>query len=102
MISILNAADVANDSQLNVILMNLLPFILIFAIFYFLLIRPQKKRQQEHLALLAALKSGEKVLLNSGIVGNVVKVKDDGYVLLSIAQNVEIEVLKNSIASVLK
>ena len=101
MISILNAAEVAQEGTANQILMQLLPFLLIFAIFYFLLIRPQKKRQQQHANLLAGLKAGDKVLLNSGIVGTIVKVKEDGYLILNIANNVDIEVLKVHVVSVL-
>ncbi len=101
MFSMLNAAEVAQQgSKMEVLLMNLLPFVFIFAIFYFLLIRPQKNKQKKHMQLLESLKSGDKVLLSSGIVAKVVKVKDNGYLIVSIADNVEIEILKSYIVSV--
>ena len=101
MFSVLNAAEVAQEaSKFQVLMMNLLPFVFIFAIFYFLLIRPQKNKQKKHIELLESLKSGDKVLLSSGIVAKIVKTKDNGYLIVSIADNVEIEVLKSYIVSV--
>ncbi len=89
-------------SKAYVLVMNMLPFILIFAIFYFLLIRPQRKKQQTHQAMINAVKSGEIVLLNSGFKGTVRSVKDNGYFVVEIAKGVEVEVLKSAIVNVLK
>ena len=105
MISKLHAettAAVAEPSKAYVLMMNILPFILIFAIFYFLLIRPQKKKQQTHQAMINAVKPGENVLLNSGFKGTVKNVKDNGYFVVEIAKGVEVEVLKSAIVNVLK
>jgi len=81
--------------------MQLLPFAFIFIIFYFLLIRPQQKRQKEHQNLLSNLKTGDKVITSSGIHGLIANVKDTTF-LVKIADNVKIEVDKNAIASVSK
>ena len=81
--------------------MQLLPFAFIFIIFYFLLIRPQQKRQKEHQQLLSNLKTGDKVVTSSGIHGLIANVKDTTF-LVKIADNVKIEVDKNAIASVSK
>ena len=81
--------------------MQLLPFAFIFIIFYFLLIRPQQKRQKEHQNLLSNLKTGDKVVTTSGIHGLIANVKDTTF-LVKIADNVKIEVDKNAIASVSK
>ena len=81
--------------------MQLLPFAFIFVIFYFLLIRPQQKRQKEHQKLLSDLKTGDKVITTSGIHGLIANVKDTTF-LVKIADNVKIEVDKNAIASVSK
>jgi preprotein translocase subunit YajC len=81
--------------------MQLLPFAFIFVIFYFLLIRPQQKRQKEHQRLLSDLKTGDKVITTSGIHGLIANVKDTTF-LVKIADNVKIEVDKNAIASVSK
>jgi len=81
--------------------MQLLPFAFIFIIFYFLLIRPQQKRQKEHQKLLSNLKTGDKVVTTSGIHGLIANVKDTTF-LVKIADNVKIEVDKNAIASVSK
>ncbi|MBV8276721.1 MAG: preprotein translocase subunit YajC [Verrucomicrobia bacterium] len=79
--------------------MQLLPFAFIFIIFYFLLIRPQQKKQKEHQQLLSNLKTGDKVITTSGIHGLIANVKDTTF-LVKIADNVKIEVDKNAIASV--
>jgi preprotein translocase subunit YajC len=81
--------------------MQLLPFAFIFIIFYFLLIRPQQKRQKQHQQLLSNLKTGDKVITTSGIHGLIANVKDTTF-LVKIADNVKIEVDKNAIASVSK
>jgi preprotein translocase subunit YajC len=81
--------------------MQLLPFAFIFIIFYFLLIRPQQKRQKEHQNLLSNLKTGDKIITTSGIHGLIANVKDTTF-LVKIADNVKIEVDKNAIASVSK
>ena len=63
-------------------LMTLLPFVLMFAIFYFLLIRPQQKRQKARNAMLASIKKGDKVTTIGGLHGKVVELTDDTVVLL--------------------
>ena len=78
-----------------------LPLILIFVIFYFLLIRPQQKRQKEHQAKLSAARRGDKVVLGGGILGTVVKVVDDGELQVKIADDVEVRVLKATLMDVL-
>ncbi len=63
------------------LIMNLLPMVGIIAIFYFLLIRPQNKRQKAHREMLAALKKGDTVITSGGIIGRVFKLSDDEVVL---------------------
>ncbi len=84
-------------------LVGLLPFILIFVIFYFLLIRPQQRKQrlaqQERDAMLKSLKSGDKVVTTGGIYGTIVAVRDkDDTVQLRIAQSVSVEAERSAIA----
>jgi preprotein translocase subunit YajC len=75
------------------------PLVLIFAVFYFLLIRPQQQRQKEMKAMLGTLKRGDKVVTGGGIVGVVTKAKDND-VEVEIADGVRITVLRDTIASV--
>jgi preprotein translocase subunit YajC len=79
----------------------LLPMIVVFAIFYFLVIRPQQRRQrkvqQDREAMLGALKTGDKVVTSGGIYGTIVAVRDDT-VTLRIAEKVNIEVLRSAVA----
>jgi len=77
----------------------LLPMLVIFGAFYFLLIRPQQKRQKAHTALVAALATGDEVLTAGGILGKVTAVSEH-YATLKIADNVEIKVQKSTITAV--
>lgn len=70
------------------------------AILYFLLIRPQQKRQKQHQALIAAIKKGDKVVTNSGIIATVSKVVNDHEVILEIANGVHCKFVKSAISSV--
>lgn len=77
-----------------------LPLILIFAIMYFLLIRPQQKKVKEHQAMVSAVRRGDQVVTQGGLIGKVSKVKDDGEVEVEIAKDVKVRVIKSTIASV--
>jgi preprotein translocase subunit YajC len=79
----------------------LMPFILIAVIFYFLIIRPQQKRIKEQAAMIASVKTGDAVIMNSGIHGIVTNVKDTT-LILKVADNVKIEFEKTAVASVAK
>ncbi len=79
-------------------LINLLPILLIFVIFYFLLIRPQKKQQDAHRKMIAGLKKNDEVITAGGIHGTIMNVKDHT-VTLKVDDNVKVEVQKNSISS---
>ena len=82
-------------------LVSIMPLIFVFVIFYFLLIRPQQRRQKAHEKLVAAVKTGDKVVTSSGIHGIVANVKEKT-ILVKVADNVKIEMEKSAIASVLK
>jgi preprotein translocase subunit YajC len=78
---------------------SLLPLLLIFAVFYFVLIKPQQRRMKEHQATLAALKKGDKVVTGGGIIGKITKVAGDGdTVNVEIASGVEVTVLKSTVS----
>ena len=78
-------------------LINLFPLILIFVIFYFLLIRPQKTKEKEHKKMLGNLNKNDEVVTSSGIHGTIINVKDKS-VILRIDDNVKIELEKNCVA----
>lgn len=77
----------------------LLPFILIFAVMYFLLIRPQQKKQKQHQALLQKLKKGDKVITSGGLYGIVVKVTEKD-VILEVADKVNMRFTLGAIGTV--
>lgn len=80
---------------------NLIPFIVIFIIFYFLLIRPQKLKEKGHQNMLSNLKKNDAIVTSSGMYGTIVNVKDRT-VVLRIDDNVKIEIEKNSVAYINK
>jgi len=82
-------------------LINLFPLILIFVIFYFLLIRPQKAKDKEHSKMLTNLNKNDEVVTSSGIHGTIVNVKDKT-VILRIDDNVKMEIEKSAIAYIKK
>lgn len=82
-------------------LVQFLPLILIFVVFYFLLIRPQQKKQQDHKAMLEGLRRGDRIVTGGGIVGTVNKVVGPEEVEVDIAQGVRVKVLRSTISSVL-
>ena len=80
-------------------LLSFLPFILIIFVFYFLMIRPQQKKQKVHQRMLGELRKGDKVVTSSGMFGTIVGINDkDNIVVLKIGENVKVEFLKSSIA----
>jgi len=85
------------------LIMQMAPLVLIFAVFYFLLIRPQQKKQREHRELLGKLKRGDRVLTAGGIIGQVTRVKEGvDEIEVEIAPNVRVNVLRQTISDTFK
>lgn len=78
-----------------------LPLILIFAIMYFLLIRPQQKKAKEHKAMIEAVRRGDQVITQGGLIGKVTKVKEEGEVEVEIADGVKVRVIKATLTQVM-
>lgn len=78
-----------------------IPLILIFAIMYLLLIRPQQKKLKEHQAMVAALRRGDQIVTQGGLIGKVSKVKDDNEIEVELAENVRVRVVKSTVAQVI-
>ena len=79
----------------------LLPLVLIFVVFYFLLIRPQQKKMKLHKEMLGAIRRGDKVVTGGGIMGAVTKVGNDGELTVEIAEGVRVRVQQSLVSSVL-
>ena len=78
---------------------SLLPFVLIFVVFYFFLIRPQQKRAKEHREMVSQLRRGDKVITSGGLVGTVTKsVDDQETVEVEIAKDVKVNIMRTMIA----
>ncbi|MEL6809240.1 MAG: preprotein translocase subunit YajC [Pseudomonadota bacterium] len=77
------------------------PLILIFGIMYFLLIRPQQKKVKEHAAMVGALRRGDQVVTQGGLIGKVTKVKEDNEIEVELADGVKVRVVQSTIAQVL-
>lgn len=83
--------------------MNMLPFILMFVIMYFLLIRPQYKKQKEQQSMIEALKKGDRVVTNGGMHGTIVGVKEkEGILVLQVAKDVKIEISRGAVSKVVE
>ena len=80
--------------------LQLLPLVLIFVVFYFLLIRPQQKKAKAHRAMVSQVRRGDKVLTGGGIYGKVVKVVDEHSVQVEIADGVKVQVARPTITTV--
>lgn len=87
----------STDEQSGNVFTGLLPFILIFAAMWFLLIAPQRKKQKLHDKMVKALEPGTEVVTLGGLYGTITSVKDDRFVL-KIADNVKVEITKASVA----
>ena len=82
-------------------LVQFLPLVLVFVVFYFLLIRPQQKKQKDHRTMLDALRRGDRIVTGGGVLGTVSKVVNPEEVEVDIASGVRVRVLRSTIASVL-
>lgn len=83
------------------LLVSLFPFILIFVVFYFLIIAPQRKQQKEHDKMLGALKRGDKVITSGGMHGVIADFKEaEKVVVVQVAQNVRVDISRSSITGV--
>ena len=82
-------------------LMALLPLILIFAVFYFLLIRPQQKRAKEHKVKVAAMRRGDRIVTGGGIIATVTKIVDDNEAVVEITDGVKVRIVKSTVSDVL-
>jgi len=78
-----------------------LPIILIFAVFYFLLIRPQQKKVKQHRQMLGQVKRGDRVLTGGGIIGTVTRIKDNDELVVEVADGVKVNVLRGTLSDVL-
>lgn len=84
-------------------LMSLLPLVLIFVVFYFILIRPQQKKAKEHRLMLAELKRGDRIVTGGGIVATVIRVAPDSdEVIAEIAKDVRVKLVKGTIQTVIR
>ena len=79
----------------------LLPLVLIFVVFYFLLIRPQQKKMKQHKEMVSNVRRGDKIVTGGGLIGTITKVTDDNEVQVELAENVRVKVLRHTIAEVL-
>lgn len=80
---------------------SFIPLILIFAIMYFLMIRPQQKKMKQHRAMVDSLRKGDQIVTAGGLIGKVVKVKEDGIVEVDLNEGVRVKVRQGTIADVI-
>ncbi len=90
----------AQDAATQGGFMQFLPLIVIFAVFYFMLIRPQMKRSKEHRQLVSQLGKGDEVVTNGGLLGRITEVSES-FITLEIADKVQIKVQRQAVSSVM-
>ena len=83
-------------------IVQFIPLILIFVIFYFFLIRPQQKRVKDHKAMVESLKRGDEVITSGGIIGIVDRVMEDDRIEVTICENTKVQIIRSTITSLLK
>jgi preprotein translocase subunit YajC len=81
-------------------LFSLLPLVLMFVVLYFIMIRPQMKKQKEHKAMIEAIAKGDEVVIAGGVLGRVAKL-GDSYLHVEVANNVELQVQRHAVIQVL-
>ena len=91
-------AAASGDTQSS--LLSLLPLVLMFVVLYFIMIRPQMKRQKEHKAMVEAIGKGDEVVIGGGVLGRVAKV-GESYLNVEVANGVELQVQRASVVQVL-
>ena len=84
----------------NDMLISLIPFVLIFVIMYFLIIRPQRQRVKEHQAMIEGLRRGDTVVTTGGLIGKVTKVVDDGELQVELGEGIKVRVVRAMIQEV--
>jgi preprotein translocase subunit YajC len=89
------APATAGGSSSTSMLMNFLPLVLIFAVFYVLIIRPQQKKMDEQQKMIKALRKGDRVITTGGIHGKITKLDGDDNLIVEIADNVNIKVTRS-------
>ena len=97
----INYAHAQAAAQQPSMLASFIPLILIFLIFYFLLIRPQQKKQKEHKILLDSIQRGDEILSSGGILGKVLKVDNDK-LTVEISKGVNVTIIRSTVADVIK
>ena len=94
------APAAAAGSDLQSSLMSMLPLVLMFVVLYFVMIRPQMRKQKEHRTMIDALAKGDEVATGGGLLGKVTKL-GEGYISLEIAGGVEVQVQRSAVVQVL-
>jgi len=94
-------AQAAGGGESTSVLVQIAPLALIFVVFYFFLIRPQQQKAKQQRAMLDAIRRGDRVVTAGGVIGTVAKVVSNEEVLVDIADNVRVRVVRSTIAQVL-
>ena len=94
------APAAAAGGDMSSSLMSMLPLVLMFVVLYFIMIRPQMKKQKEHRAMIDALAKGDEVATAGGIIGKVTRLSE-GFLHIEIANNVEVQIQRSAVVQVL-
>ena len=93
-------AQVESSSGGSSFLIQIAPLVLIFAVFYFILIRPQQKKMKQHKAMVSSLSNGDKIVTAGGLMGTIFKLDDERIATVIISENVKVKVVRSTISEV--
>ena len=93
-------AQAASSTGGSSFLIQIAPLVLIFAVFYFLLIRPQQKKMKQHKAMVSSLSNGDKIVTAGGLMGTISKLDDERIATVIISENVKVKVVRSTISEV--
>ncbi len=97
-----NASEEVEASSPKDTFMSFIPLVLVFVVFYFLIIRPQSKKHKTQQALISSAKKGDKVIIAGGLIGKIIKEKEDNIIVVEISKGTTVEALKSTIASIVR
>lgn len=101
LLSSAHASAPVGGSGVGFQIMQFAPFIAVFAIMYFLIIRPQNKRAKELKAMIDSLKKGDRIVTNGGLIGQITKIVDENEVMVELSEGVEVRLVRSSVAQVI-
>ncbi len=95
------AADTAPPATAGSELMKFVPYFLILFVLYIFLIRPQQKKMDSQIAMVKALKKGDRIVTSGGIIGTIAKLEGEDYLMVEVARDIHLKILRNTVSNLI-